>query len=112
MSTYECDEVAADALSVRDEIKAKHEIEIHFSLEKITTMVDEIDSAISTGVITDHDELREAVLGRYEYLHDIEYTAYKMLLNRIYKRRLGARSSMNAQNGKHAPTPPIEAYEQ
>ncbi len=111
MSTYPCDQVAADTLAVRDEIKAKHEIEIHFSLEQITAMVDEYDNAVSTGVITDYEELLEAVLGRYNYLHDIEYTAYKMVLGRIFKRRLGARSSMNSTNGKFRPFAPIEAYE-
>lgn len=85
MSSHSCDEFAADAIAVRDAIKAKHGVEIFFSIQQITNMVDEIDNQVESGVLTEHEELREVVLG---HLHGMEYTAYKMLLDRIYKRRL------------------------
>jgi len=112
MTAYPCDQFAADALAVCDELRIETGIEVRFNFPQVVDMVDDIDRAMKARVVTDHDELREMVLGRYAYLHDIEHAAYKRLLERVYKRRMGAKSSMSARNGKFAPKPPIEAYEQ
>ena len=106
MSSYSCDQFAADALSIRDEIKAETGVDIRFKLPLIEQMVNDIDEATQGRTSVDHDELREAVLGRETFLHDIEHTAYQRLLDRIFHRRLATKSSMNARNGRWAPFAP------
>jgi hypothetical protein len=110
MSRYECDQFAADALAVLDEILDETGIDIHLDFPRLEAMVDDIDRSHG-GIITDHNELTEVVMGRYEYLNDVEYSAYKRALGKIYKRRMGARSSMNASNGTWAPFAPTERYD-
>ena len=105
MSTHDCDQFAADALGVRGEICEEKGVKIDFNYLQIKEMVEEIEHLTAQGELSS-DEITEAVLGKYNFLHAVEEEAYRRLLRRIFKRRLGARSSMHARNGKFAPFAP------
>ena len=111
MSSYPCDQFAADALSICDEILKETGVEIKLNPEQVEEMLETIERSTRRMVI-DHDELKGHLMGRYNFSSEYEETGYERLLIKIYKRRLGHKRSMDSKHGRFAPTPPIEAYEQ
>lgn len=89
MSSHPCDEFSADALIVIKELEAETGVRVRLNIHRITDMVEALERLLSDGTISDCDEMAEVVLGRAS-LDDIEYTAYKRWLDRIFKRRKAA----------------------
>ena len=106
MSACPCDQVAADAMTIVEEIREETGVAIHFNLSQIDLMIEEIERAYASKVFDDFAELRESVLGRYNYLHDVEYTDYDRLLDKVFKRRAGQKQKDNSRRGKYAPFAP------
>jgi len=108
LSTKPCDQFAADAATVCEEIKAETGVEVMFNLSTMETMVEEIEQGYADGSFDSFEELLENVLWRHDFLHDVEYTAYKRWLGKVFGGRAAHRRSEDAQHGRFAAFAPLE----
>ncbi len=111
MASYPLDEFVADSTKIRDAIWCETEVLIELKYEQAKQMIETIERS-TRRMIVDHDELKGYLMGGYDFVNDQEETGYERLLIKYYQRRLGRKRHMDAEHGRFAPTPPIEAYEQ
>ncbi len=112
MPSLPTNQLDADALVIREEIERQTGEKVEFDLDRVIAMCKVIAKTARIGVITDHGEILGLVMGKYAWATDVEEEAYRRLLDKTYKRQLGAKSSMNAKHGKFAPFAPQSAYEE
>lgn len=87
MSSHPQDEFSADALSVIKELEAETGTKVRLNINRIVAMVDTVEGLMSDGTVTDHEEIVGIALSGGMFQDDLEYTAYKRWLDKIFKRR-------------------------
>ena len=104
MSCKPCDQFAADILDVQEKIFGDCGIPILLELSLVEQMVEACEQQHRLGKIVDS---LETVLWMHEpFQNDIVREAYRRVLDKIFKRRLGARRSQDSRHGRWAPFAP------
>ncbi len=102
MSFKPCDQFAADTLEVQRQVAKESGVPLSLSVTTVEHMVGQAEEAYAGGTFESFAEVLEVVLWKHEFLHDIEHTAYRKVLETVFKRRAKYKQQEDSRRGKYA----------